>query len=111
MAEGKKRVRAFVDEYLLEDGRRLYLLAEGRLVNLAAAEGHPSAVMDMSFAGQAMAAKYLLDNKETLENKVYTVPIEVDQDIARIKLASMGIEIDTLTEQQVKYLSSWEAGT
>ncbi len=106
-----RRVRPFVDEYELKDGRRLYLLGEGRLVNLAAAEGHPAAVMDMSFAGQALAAKYLLDNREWMENKVYTIPEEVDQEIARIKLASMGIQIDTLTEQQVEYLNSWEEGT
>ncbi len=106
-----KRVRPFVDEYELKDGRRIHLLGEGRLINLAAAEGHPAAVMDMSFAGQALAAKYLLDNKETLENKVYTIPLEVDQDIARIKLDAMGINIDTLTDEQVDYLNSWEEGT
>jgi adenosylhomocysteinase len=105
------RVRPFVEQFTTKDGRRLNLLGEGRLINLAAAEGHPAAVMDMSFAGQAMAAKYLLDNKDTLENKVYTVPAEVDQEIAAIKLASMGISIDTLTEQQIKYLNSWEEGT
>ncbi len=106
-----KRVRPFVEQYTMQDGRKLHLLGEGRLVNLAAAEGHPAAVMDMSFAGQAMAAKYLLDNKGKLENKVHTVPEEIDQEIARIKLESMGIEIDTLTEAQVKYLNSWEEGT
>lgn len=106
-----KRVRPFVEQFTTKDGRKLNLLGEGRLINLAAAEGHPAAVMDMSFAGQAMAAKYLLDNKGKLENKVYTVPAEVDQEIARIKLASMGIGIDTLTEEQIKYLNSWEEGT
>lgn len=106
-----KRVRPFVDEYELHDGRRLYLLGEGRLINLAAAEGHPAAVMDMSFAGQAMAAKFLVDNRGKLEPKVYTVPEELDQEIARIKLASMGIEIDTLTPEQETYLNSWEEGT
>ncbi len=106
-----KRVRPFVDQFTTKDGRKLNLLGEGRLINLAAAEGHPAAVMDMSFAGQAMAAKYILDNRGKLENKVYTVPEEVDQEIARIKLASMGIGIDTLTEEQVKYLNSWEEGT
>jgi len=106
-----KRVRPFVEQYTMQDGRKLHLLGEGRLVNLAAAEGHPAAVMDMSFAGQAMAAKYLLDNKGKLANKVHSVPEEVDQYIARIKLESMGIEIDTLTEAQVKYLNSWEEGT
>ena len=106
-----KRVREFVEQFTMKDGRKLNLLGEGRLINLAAAEGHPAAVMDMSFAGQAMAAKYLLDNKDTLENRVYTVPEEVDQEIATIKLASMGIGIDTLTEEQVAYLNSWEEGT
>lgn len=106
-----KRVRPFVDQYTLKDGRRLHLLGEGRLINLAAAEGHPAAVMDMSFAGQAMAAKYLIDNQGKLDNKVYTIPEEIDQQIASIKLESMGIQIDTLTEEQVKYLNSWEEGT
>ena len=106
-----KRVRPFVDQFTLEDGRRLNLLGEGRLINLAAAEGHPASVMDMSFAGQAMAAKYLVDNQGKLENKVYIIPAELDQEIARIKLESMGIHIDTLTEEQVAYLNSWEDGT
>jgi adenosylhomocysteinase len=106
-----KRVRPFVDQFTLKDGRRLNLLGEGRLINLAAAEGHPAAVMDMSFAGQAMAAKYLVDNQGKLDNKVYTIPEELDQQIAKIKLESMGIHIDTLTEEQVKYLNSWEEGT
>ncbi len=106
-----KRVRPFVDQFTLKDGRRLHLLGEGRLINLAAAEGHPAAVMDMSFAGQAMAAKYLIDNQGKLDNKVYTIPEEIDQQIASIKLESMGIHIDTLTEEQVKYLNSWEEGT
>lgn len=106
-----KQVRPFVQQYTTKDGRKLNLLGEGRLINLAAAEGHPAAVMDMSFAGQAMAAKYLLDNKGKLDNRVYTVPEEVDQTIAAIKLQSMGISIDTLTNEQVKYLNSWEEGT
>ncbi len=106
-----KRVRPFVEQFTLKDGRRLNLLGEGRLINLAAAEGHPASVMDMSFAGQAMAAKYLVDNKGKLENKVYTIPESLDQEIARIKLGSMGIQIDTLTDEQVKYLNSWEEGT
>jgi adenosylhomocysteinase len=106
-----KRVRPFVEQFTLKDGRRLNLLGEGRLINLAAAEGHPAAVMDMSFAGQAMAAKYLVDNQGKLENKVYTIPKELDQQIARFKLESMGIQIDTLTEEQVQYLNSWEEGT
>ena len=100
-----------MDQFTLKDGRRLHLLGEGRLINLAAAEGHPAAVMDMSFAGQAMAAKYLVDNQGKLDNKVYTIPEELDQQIASIKLESMGIQIDTLTEEQVKYLNSWEEGT
>lgn len=106
-----KLVRPFVEQFTMKDGRKLNLLGQGRLINLAAAEGHPAAVMDMSFAGQAMAAKYLLDNKGKLDNRVYTVPEEVDQVIATIKLQSMGIHIDTLTDEQVKYLNSWEEGT
>ncbi len=106
-----KLVRPFVEQFTMKDGRKLNLLGQGRLINLAAAEGHPAAVMDMSFAGQAMAAKYLLDNKGKLDNRVYTVPEEVDQVIASIKLQSMGIHIDTLTNEQVKYLNSWEEGT
>jgi len=109
--EEPKRVRPFVDQYTMADGRRLNLLGEGRLINLAAAEGHPAAVMDMSFAGQAMAAKYLVDNQGQLENGVHTIPVELDHEIARIKLASMGIGIDTLTPEQVTYLNSWEEGT
>ncbi|MEM7334159.1 MAG: adenosylhomocysteinase [Chloroflexota bacterium] len=112
MAAGEPRlVRPFVEQFTMKDGRKLNLLGEGRLINLAAAEGHPSAVMDMSFAGQALAAKYLVDNKETLDAGVHTLPYEVDQEIASIKLRAMGIEIDTLTEEQIKYLNSWEEGT
>lgn len=111
MAGEPKRVRPFVDQYTTQDGRRINILGEGRLINLAAAEGHPASVMDMSFAGQALAAQYLLDNKGELPNEVLTVPAEVDQRIASIKLAAMGIEIDTLTAQQEKYLNSWEEGT
>ena len=113
MATGDpKQVRPFVQQYVMKhNGHRINLLGEGRLVNLAAAEGHPASVMDMSFAGQAMAAKYLVDNQGTLENRVYTVPVEVDQEIARIKLESMGIQIDTLTKEQFDYLNSWEEGT
>lgn len=107
-----KLVRPFVEQYVMKhNGHRLNLLGQGRLVNLAAAEGHPASVMDMSFAGQALAAKYLVDNHGQLENKVYIIPEAVDQEIARIKLESMGINIDTLTEQQVEYLNSWEEGT
>jgi len=111
MADGKRRVRPFVDEYLLEDGRRLYLLGEGRLINLAAAEGHPSAVMDMSFADQALSAEYLRDNGSALENTVIPVPREIDQEVGRLKLQAMGITIDTLTEEQERYLASWDMGT
>ncbi|MBP9501107.1 MAG: adenosylhomocysteinase [Candidatus Promineofilum sp.] len=111
-AHEPKRVRPFVEQFTMKhNGHRLNLLGEGRLINLAAAEGHPASVMDMSFAGQAMAAKYLVDHKGELENRVYTVPTEVDQEIASIKLAAMGIHIDTLTEQQAAYLDSWEEGT
>lgn len=106
-----KRVREFVEQYTMPAGNRINVLGEGRLINLASAEGHPASVMDMSFAGQALAAKYLVDNKGKLENQVYVIPQEVDQEIARIKLASMGVKIDILTEEQVKYLNSWEEGT
>jgi adenosylhomocysteinase len=112
LAEGEpRRVRPFVDEYTLPDGRRLHVLAEGRLVNLSAAEGHPSAVMDMSFANQALSAEYMLDHADKLEQKVYAVPDEIDRNIAKLKLAAMGVEIDELTEQQKKYLASWTEGT
>ncbi len=112
MAQGApRRVRPFVDEYTLRDGRRIYLLGEGRLVNLAAAEGHPSAVMDMSFANQALCAEYMLQHAQELERIVYGVPEEIDQHIAQIKLQAMGVEIDVLTPEQEKYLASWEAGT
>lgn len=107
----KTRVREFLDEYALEDGRRLYVVGEGRLVNLAAAEGHPSAVMDMSFANQALSAEWLLKNGSELTNQVYDVPEAIDREIARLKLDAMGIEIDTLTAQQETYLAAWEHGT
>jgi len=106
-----RRVRPSVDEYVLPDGRHIYLLAEGRLVNLAAAEGHPSAVMDMSFANQALSAEYILRHAGELERTVYPVPEDIDQEIARIKLHAMGVAIDVLTEEQQKYLASWEEGT
>ncbi len=106
-----KEVRNFVDCYTMKDGRRIYLLAEGRLINLAAAEGHPACVMDMSFATQALASEYAVKNRGKLDIKVHDVPIEIDEWVASLKLKSMGIEIDTLTEEQVKYLSSWEMGT
>jgi adenosylhomocysteinase len=106
-----RRVRPFVDEYVLPDGRHIYLLAEGRLVNLSAAEGHPSAVMDMSFANQSLCAEYMLNHAEELERTVYNVPQEIDEHIAKLKLEAMGIEIDVLTPEQEKYLASWQAGT
>ncbi len=111
MSESKRRVRESVEEYHLMDGRRLYLLGEGRLINLAAAEGHPASVMDMSFANQALVVEYLARRDERLSPDVYDVPPEIDKEVARLKLASMGIEIDQLTEEQQKYLSSWEEGT
>jgi adenosylhomocysteinase len=110
-AEAKRRVRDFVDEYRFADGRRLFLLGEGRLVNLAAAEGHPPSVMDMSFANQALAAEYLRGHAGQLKPEVYVVPREIDREIARLKLASMGVAIDTLTPEQERYLASWESGT
>jgi adenosylhomocysteinase len=106
-----RRVREFLDEYILTDGRRLYLAGEGRLVNLAAAEGHPSAVMDMSFANQALAAEYMIQNHASLKHTVYSVPEEIDQQIARLKLAAMGVAIDVLTPEQAAYLNEWRMGT
>ena len=111
LAVKKERIRPFVDEYTLDDGRRIYLLAEGRLVNLAAAEGHPASVMDMSFANQALSAEYLVKEGKNLEPNVYTVPEHIDRSVAELKLKSMGIEIDQLTPEQVEYLNSWEMGT
>jgi adenosylhomocysteinase len=111
MASEKRQPRAFVDQYILKDGRRINLLGEGRLINLASAEGHPSAVMDMSFANQALASEFLLKNKGKLANGVHALPKEVDREIAALKLRAMGITIDTLTAEQAKYLSSWEEGT
>ncbi len=110
-AVSRKTIREFVEEYLLENGRRIYLLGEGRLVNLASAEGHPSSVMDMSFANQALSLEYLVKYHQELERRVYPVPEEIDQAIARMKLHSMGIEIDPLTPEQKAYLASWEQGT
>jgi len=106
-----KLVRPFVDQYETKDGRKINILAEGRLINLASAEGHPASVMDMSFANQALAAEFMIKNAKTLEKRVYSVPPEVDAEIARIKLAAMGVKIDELTPEQVKYLNSWEEGT
>ncbi len=111
LAVEKRKPRQFVEQYILADGRRLHLLGEGRLVNLAAAEGHPASVMDMSFANQALGAVFMLRNSDQLENKVYVIPEEVDQEIARLKLEAMGVRIDTLTLEQEEYLNSWESGT
>jgi len=111
MASSKRQTREFVDEYAMKDGRKLYLLGEGRLINLAAAEGHPASVMDMSFANQALSCEYLVKNHKSLEHKVYAVPEELDKKIARLKLESMGIKIDRLTPEQEEYLASWSEGT
>ena len=109
--QSRRAVRPFVEEFMLANGRRIYVLGEGRLINLAAAEGHPASVMDMSFANQALAAEYMVKNGRTLERKVYVVPREIDLEIARLKLASMGVEIDQLTKAQHDYLASWTHGT
>jgi adenosylhomocysteinase len=111
MAQEKRLVRPFVEAYYLKDGRIIHILGEGRLINLAAAEGHPASVMDMSFANQALGAEYLVKNADKLENKVYSVPEVIDREIARLKLESMNVKLDTLTDDQVKYLNSWEEGT
>ncbi|GAH37655.1 unnamed protein product, partial [marine sediment metagenome] len=111
LARSKRRIRPFVDEYTLKDGRHLYLLGEGRLVNLAAAEGHPASVMDMSFALQALCLEYMVKNRGSLETKVHPVPDEIDKQVARLKLNSMGINIDSLTPEQKQYLTSWQEGT
>jgi adenosylhomocysteinase len=108
---GKTSVREFVEEYTLADGHRIYILGEGRLINLAAAHGHPASVMDMSFAAQALATEWSLTMKGKLEHKVYNVPKEVDAWVANLKLQTMGITLDTLTPEQTKYLQSWEMGT
>ncbi len=111
MAVSKRLVRPFVEEYVMKDGRHIYLLGEGRLINLAAAEGHPASVMDMSFANQALSAEYMVKHHNEFENKVYSVPEPIDREIARLKLESMGVKIDVLTDEQLKYLNSWESGT
>ncbi|MFZ0535075.1 MAG: adenosylhomocysteinase [Anaerolineales bacterium] len=111
MSKEKRLVRPFVEQYVLTDDRRINLLGEGRLINLAAAEGHPASVMDMSFANQALSVEYMVKNADKLENKVYSVPSEIDREIARLKLDAMGVEIDKLTPAQEKYLNSWEEGT
>ena len=111
LAVETREARQFVEEFMLEDGRRLYLIADGRLVNLAAAEGHPALVMDMSFANQALSLEYAVQHAAELERRVYPVPDEIDREIARLKLATMGLEIDRLTEEQERYLASWQEGT
>lgn len=111
MSTGKKLVRPFVEQYDLPDGRAIFILGEGRLINLAAAEGHPASVMDMSFANQALSAEYMVKYGSQLKKRVYSVPADIDAEIARIKLAAMGVLIDTLTPEQLAYLNSWEEGT
>ena len=111
MSVEKRLVRPFVEQFVLEDGRRINLLGEGRLINLASAEGHPASVMDMSFANQALSVEYMIKNADKLEKKVYSVPEAIDREIARLKLDAMGVVIDTLTAEQVAYLNSWEEGT
>jgi len=111
LAKEKRLVRPFVEQYILPDGRSINLLGEGRLINLAAAEGHPASVMDMSFANQALSLEYLARNVDKFEKKVYSVPEQIDKEIARLKLEAMGVLIDTLTPEQVNYLNSWEEGT
>jgi adenosylhomocysteinase len=111
LSSSKKPVRPFVDEYVMKDGRKLYLLGEGRLINLAAAEGHPASVMDMSFANQALASEYLVKNASSLKHQVYSVPENIDRHIAKLKLDSMGIQVDKLTPDQEQYLASWSEGT
>jgi adenosylhomocysteinase len=110
-AQGRRVVRPFVEEFKLRSGRRIYVLGEGRLINLAAAEGHPAAVMDMSFANQALSAEFMVKKGRMLERKVYVVPRDIDLEIARLKLLSMGVAIDELTAEQTSYLSSWRHGT
>jgi len=111
LSTGKREVRPLVDEYQLRDGRKVYLIGEGRLVNLATAEGHPAAVMDMSFANQALSLDYLRSNAKTLKPEVYVVPEHLDKEIARLKLESMGHKLDKLTSEQERYLASWQEGT
>jgi len=111
MSIDKRLVRPYVDQYELPDGRVIHILGEGRLINLASAEGHPASVMDMSFANQSLSAEYLIQNQGKLSNTVFAVPDDIDREIARIKLDAMGVKLDVLTPQQVKYLNSWEEGT
>jgi adenosylhomocysteinase len=112
MSKGKPNlVRPFVEQYETKDGRKINILGEGRLINLASAEGHPASVMDMSFANQALSAEYMAKNADKLEKRVYSVPEDIDKEIARLKLEAMGVKIDTLTAEQEHYLNSWEEGT
>jgi adenosylhomocysteinase len=111
MSVSKKLVRPYVEQYELKDGRQVHLLGEGRLINLASAEGHPASVMDMSFANQALSVEYVVGHAAELQKRVYSVPQAIDGEIARLKLLAMGIQIDTLTAEQVAYLNSWEEGT
>jgi adenosylhomocysteinase len=111
LSKSKRLTREFVEEYAMGDGRKIYLLGEGRLINLAAAEGHPASVMDMSFANQALSAEYLVKNYKNLEKKVYAVPVDLDKKVAKLKLESMGVKIDRLTPEQEEYLASWNEGT
>jgi adenosylhomocysteinase len=111
LAKGRRMAREFVEEYTMQDGRRIFVLGEGRLINLVAAEGHPASVMDMSFANQALSVEYAVKHRGTLENRVYRVPKEIDHQIAMLKLASMGTRIDELTAEQRRYLDSWSLGT
>jgi adenosylhomocysteinase len=111
MSSSKRTTRTSVEEYSLRDGRKINLLGEGRLINLAAAEGHPPSVMDMSFADQALSVEYMVKNYSSLEKKVYTVPVDLDKRVAKLKLESMGIKIDRLTPEQEEYLAGWSEGT
>ena len=111
LSDSKTEVRPFVEQYTMSDGRRINLLAEGRLINLSAAEGHPSAVMDMSFADQALSAEFVANEYQNLEKQVYVVPRDIDNEVGRLKLLSMGVEIDELSDEQEKYLNSWDVGT
>jgi len=111
ISRSRRKIREYIEEFTLKNGKRLNVLGDGRLINLASAEGHPSSVMDMSFANQALCVEYLVKNRKKLENKVYGVPERVDKMVAEMKLKSLGVKIDRLTPEQSKYLSSWEVGT
>lgn len=111
IAKQVRTIRPYLEEYTLDDGKRIYLLADGRLVNLAAAEGHPSEVMDLSFSNQALSVKYLIENKDKLEPKVYNVPQEIDETVAMLKLRGMGIELESMTKEQIEYMKQWRYGT